>query len=332
MSIWWERHARLGPQARLLPRMEKWRYAMVGPPHRLFMRPSRNLKRSTSSWRLFRSCRSLCCSRLVRRSCCSRYRRIGWCHEPTKPPPRQSLEPPAVIVTEAKIHPSYSSRLIGLAMLVGVVVAMAVTPSRSRDCVKQFFEGAGFGFTHIVSLIVTANCFGKSIEAAGLAEATGPAHRRIAAITRTDGSVRSAGLRGRKRFRNGEYAKSLRFLPRSGQGARHRSGVGGRACLSRCSRGEDDVACRGSGTHVRNTDQDKSLHTGEASCGTLVGRNGCCGHPPHEWSALMVAGWGCTNLPLRFTLGRGLALSGRPHGCESACMRTDEFAGWSRSL
>ena len=80
---------------------------------------------------------------------------------------------PAVIVTEAKIHPSYSSRLIGLAMLVGVVVAMAVTPSRSRDCVKQFFEGAGFGFTHIVSLIVTANCFGKSIEAAGLAEALG---------------------------------------------------------------------------------------------------------------------------------------------------------------
>ena len=80
---------------------------------------------------------------------------------------------PAVIVTEAKIHPSYSSRLIGLAMLVGVVVAMAVTPSRSRDCVKQFFEGAGYGFTHIVSLIVTANCFGKSIEAAGLAEALG---------------------------------------------------------------------------------------------------------------------------------------------------------------
>jgi DcuC family C4-dicarboxylate transporter len=80
---------------------------------------------------------------------------------------------PAVIVAEAKRHPSYSSRLIGLAMLVGVVVAMAVTPSRSRDCVKQFFEGAGYGFTHIVSLIVTANCFGKSIEAAGLAEALG---------------------------------------------------------------------------------------------------------------------------------------------------------------
>lgn len=80
---------------------------------------------------------------------------------------------PAAISMEAKKHPAYSSRLIGLAMLVGVAVSMAVTPSRSRDCVKHFFEGAGYGFTHIVSLIVTANCFGKAMEAAGLAEALG---------------------------------------------------------------------------------------------------------------------------------------------------------------
>jgi C4-dicarboxylate transporter, DcuC family len=80
---------------------------------------------------------------------------------------------PASIVMEAKKHPAYSSRLIGLAMLVGVAVSMAVTPTRSRECVKHFFEGAGYGYTHIVSLIVTANCFGKAIEAAGLAEALG---------------------------------------------------------------------------------------------------------------------------------------------------------------
>jgi C4-dicarboxylate transporter, DcuC family len=80
---------------------------------------------------------------------------------------------PASIAMEAKKHPAYSSRLIGLAMLVGVAVSMAVTPTRSRECVKHFFEGAGYGFTHIVSLIVTANCFGKSIEAAGLADALG---------------------------------------------------------------------------------------------------------------------------------------------------------------
>jgi DcuC family C4-dicarboxylate transporter len=68
---------------------------------------------------------------------------------------------------------SYDTRLIGLAMLVGVVVAAAVTPSKSRDCVKQFFEGAGYGFTHIISLIVSAACFGKAIETAGLAQALG---------------------------------------------------------------------------------------------------------------------------------------------------------------
>ena len=67
----------------------------------------------------------------------------------------------------------YNSRLIGLAMLVGVVVAAAVSPTKSRDCVKRFFEGAGYGFTHIVSLIVAANCFGKAIESAGLAAALG---------------------------------------------------------------------------------------------------------------------------------------------------------------
>lgn len=67
----------------------------------------------------------------------------------------------------------YSTHLIGFAMLVGVMVAALVSPARSRECVKQFFEGAGYGFTNIVSLIVTATCFGKAIEAAGLARLLG---------------------------------------------------------------------------------------------------------------------------------------------------------------
>jgi DcuC family C4-dicarboxylate transporter len=69
--------------------------------------------------------------------------------------------------------PAYSSRLIGLAMLVGVLVAAAVTPSKARDCVKEFFAGAGYGFTNVISLIVTATCFGKAIEAAGVARVLG---------------------------------------------------------------------------------------------------------------------------------------------------------------
>ena len=69
--------------------------------------------------------------------------------------------------------PAYSSRLIGLAMLVGVLAAAAVTPRKARDCVKEFFAGAGYGFTNVVSLIVTATCFGAAIKAAGLAERLG---------------------------------------------------------------------------------------------------------------------------------------------------------------
>ncbi|HEY3788152.1 MAG TPA: C4-dicarboxylate transporter DcuC [Urbifossiella sp.] len=81
--------------------------------------------------------------------------------------------PSAAWIGERKLDPSYSSRLIGLAMMVGVLAAMIASPSRSRDCVKQFFEGAGYGFANIVSLIVTATCFGKAIETAGLAAALG---------------------------------------------------------------------------------------------------------------------------------------------------------------
>ncbi len=70
-------------------------------------------------------------------------------------------------------NPAYSSRLIGLAMMIGVLVAAVVTPNKARDCVKEFFSGAGYGFANIVSLIVIATCFGKAIEAAGLAKALG---------------------------------------------------------------------------------------------------------------------------------------------------------------
>jgi DcuC family C4-dicarboxylate transporter len=74
---------------------------------------------------------------------------------------------------DGKRDSGYSSRLIGLAMLVGVVVAAVVTREKARECPKQFFEGAGYGFANVVSLIVTANCFGTAIEEAGLAKTLG---------------------------------------------------------------------------------------------------------------------------------------------------------------
>lgn len=91
-------------------------------------------------------------------------------------PPLHLLEIPdqlVILPKDGKRDPAYNTRLIGLAMLVGVAAAALVSPGRSRDCVKQFFEGAGYGFTHVVSLIVTANCFGKAIESAGVARLLG---------------------------------------------------------------------------------------------------------------------------------------------------------------
>ncbi|HEY1188774.1 MAG TPA: C4-dicarboxylate transporter DcuC, partial [Gemmata sp.] len=68
---------------------------------------------------------------------------------------------------------AYSSRLIGLAMMIGVLCAAAAAPNKARDCVKEFFAGAGYGFANIISLIVIATCFGAAIKAAGLAKSLG---------------------------------------------------------------------------------------------------------------------------------------------------------------
>ncbi|CAN5593897.1 C4-dicarboxylate transporter DcuC [soil metagenome] len=67
----------------------------------------------------------------------------------------------------------YDGRLIGAAMLIGVVTAILVTPSAFYDCGKSFFEGAGYAYTHIISLIVAANTFGAGVEHSGLAQMLG---------------------------------------------------------------------------------------------------------------------------------------------------------------
>jgi DcuC family C4-dicarboxylate transporter len=80
---------------------------------------------------------------------------------------------------DGKRDPAYNTRLIGLAMLIGVLVAAIVTPSKARDCLKEFFAGAGYGFANVVSLIVIATCFGMAIEKAGLAKLLGELIQRV---------------------------------------------------------------------------------------------------------------------------------------------------------
>lgn len=63
-----------------------------------------------------------------------------------------------------KQDPGWNSRLIGLAMLLGVTCAVVASPGEMKTVMKTFFTGAGYGFTTSISLIVTATCFGKAIQ------------------------------------------------------------------------------------------------------------------------------------------------------------------------
>jgi C4-dicarboxylate transporter, DcuC family len=62
----------------------------------------------------------------------------------------------------------FSARLIGSAMLVGVVVAALADRRMALSVAGAFFEGAGYAFTHIISIIVAAACFGEGVRQIGL--------------------------------------------------------------------------------------------------------------------------------------------------------------------
>jgi DcuC family C4-dicarboxylate transporter len=87
----------------------------------------------------------------------------------------------AAIVLDKK-DPKFDTRLIGLAMLVGVVAAALSNPRVVRGVPKAFFEGAGYAFTEVVSLIVIASCFGKGIEIVGVAKLIGDGIQQVPGI------------------------------------------------------------------------------------------------------------------------------------------------------
>jgi DcuC family C4-dicarboxylate transporter len=59
-------------------------------------------------------------------------------------------------------------RLVGAAMLVGMVLATLSSPRQAGECVKAFFDGTGYAYTHVISLIVAATTFGKAAEVVGI--------------------------------------------------------------------------------------------------------------------------------------------------------------------
>jgi DcuC family C4-dicarboxylate transporter len=95
-------------------------------------------------------------------------------------PPLQWIDVPRTWLTGAKeAPPLFDSRLIGAAMLVGVAVAAVVAWRTAGGVARAFFDGAGYAFAHIISLIVAANCFGEGVKAIGLAALLGDAIRAL---------------------------------------------------------------------------------------------------------------------------------------------------------
>jgi DcuC family C4-dicarboxylate transporter len=68
----------------------------------------------------------------------------------------------------------FDTRLIGAAMLVGVVAAALTTlttaagRSLTPGTAKAFFEGAGFAFAEIIAIIVAATCFAEGVKQVGV--------------------------------------------------------------------------------------------------------------------------------------------------------------------
>ncbi len=62
------------------------------------------------------------------------------------------------------------TRLIGAAMLIGSLIAILVSPGQASQSVRAFFEGMGFAFAQIISLIVVAQCLGEAVRHIGLAD------------------------------------------------------------------------------------------------------------------------------------------------------------------
>jgi DcuC family C4-dicarboxylate transporter len=68
--------------------------------------------------------------------------------------PRELAGPPTILV----------------AMLIGVAAAVLATPNAAGDVASAFFEGAGYAYTHVISLIVAASVFAEGVKLSGLIE------------------------------------------------------------------------------------------------------------------------------------------------------------------
>jgi C4-dicarboxylate transporter, DcuC family len=76
----------------------------------------------------------------------------------------------------------FESRLIGAAMLAGVAVAALTVWRAPSGVAVAFFDGAGYAFTNIISIIVAASCFGDGVKLIGLDAVLGELIRKAPAL------------------------------------------------------------------------------------------------------------------------------------------------------
>jgi DcuC family C4-dicarboxylate transporter len=80
-------------------------------------------------------------------------------------PPLELIRiPHSWLVSAKEAGDPFDSRLIGAAMLIGVLAAALSDRRTMGGVMKAFFEGAGYALTHIVSLIIAATCFGEGVK------------------------------------------------------------------------------------------------------------------------------------------------------------------------
>jgi DcuC family C4-dicarboxylate transporter len=71
---------------------------------------------------------------------------------------------------------------IAAAMLIGVVCAALTTPRRFGNVAAAFFEGAGFAYAHVISVIIAATVFAEAISVNGLVRMMTPHVRNAPAV------------------------------------------------------------------------------------------------------------------------------------------------------
>lgn len=88
-------------------------------------------------------------------------------------PPLQIVKVPREWLVTPGYAKYYDSRLVGVAMLLGTLVAAVIGRASITGAVTAWSRGVLYAYWHIITLIVAANTFGKGIELIGLAAVIG---------------------------------------------------------------------------------------------------------------------------------------------------------------